>query len=136
MLNTPCGNSMLLFYSRKLAYYNLSIYESNTKNGHCYRWSEPDEKRGSNEITSIIFIYLKTIDEIGNFHDIALYCDSCPGQNKNHVDLSMLRYFLSNTKNINSITINYLLPGHTYMPVDSVHACIEKNLKRKTVVSF
>lgn len=31
VLNTPCGNSMLLFYSRKLAYYNLGIYESNTK---------------------------------------------------------------------------------------------------------
>jgi len=55
---------ILLFYSRKLAYYNLSIYESNTKNGHCYLWSEPDGKRGSNEIASIIFKYLKTIDEL------------------------------------------------------------------------
>lgn len=36
VLNTPWGNSMLLFYSRKLAYYNLSIYESKTKNGYCY----------------------------------------------------------------------------------------------------
>ncbi|KAE9543380.1 hypothetical protein AGLY_002180 [Aphis glycines] len=133
VLNTPCGNSMLLFYSRKLAYYNLSIYKSNTKNGHCYLWSEPEVKRGSNEIASILFKYLKTIDETGTFQEIALYCDSCPEQNKNHVVLSMLRYFQLISKNINSLTINYLLPGHTYMPVDSMHACIEKYLKRKTV---
>lgn len=133
VLNTPWGNSMLLFYSRKLAYYNLSIYESKTKAGHCYLWSEVDGKRGANEICSILYDYLKSIDDKGLFQEIALYCDSCPGQNKNHFMLAMLHHFLSSSKNIKYLTINYLLPGHTYMPVDSVHACIDKNIKKKTV---
>jgi len=133
VLNTPWGNSMLLFYSRKLAYYNLSIYESKTKAGHCYLWSEVDGKRGANEICSILYDYLKSIDDKGLFQEIALYCDNCPGQNKNHFMLSMLHYFISSSKNIKCLTIKYLLPGHTYMPVDSVHACIDKNIKKTTV---
>lgn len=125
---------MLLFYSRKLAFYNLSIYESNSKAGYCYLWSEVDGCRGSNEIISILFLYLNSVDESKVVNDIALYCDSCPGQNKNHKVLSMLHYFLSKcSKNIKTITINYLLPGHTYMPVDSIHACIDKNVKKKVI---
>lgn len=80
---------MLLFYSRKLSYYNLSIYESKTKNGYCYLWSEIDGQRGSNEISSIIFKYLKSIDMKGNVEEISFYCGNCPGQNKNNM-LSML----------------------------------------------
>ncbi|CAI6374065.1 unnamed protein product [Macrosiphum euphorbiae] len=134
VLNTPWGNSMLLFYSRKLAYYNLSIYESKTKNGYCYLWSEVDGQRGSNEISSILFKYLKSIDMKGNVYEIAFYCDNCPGQNKNHNMLSMLRHFLLKyAENIKIITINYLLAGHSYMPVDSIHACIDKNIKKKTI---
>lgn len=122
---------MLLFYSRKLAYYSLSIYESKTKAGHCYLWSEVDGKGGADEICSILYEYLKSIGDKGLFQEIALYCDSCPGQNKNHFMLSMLHHFLSCSINIKCLTINYLLPGHTYMPV--VHACIDKNIKKKTV---
>lgn len=135
VLNTPAGNSMLLYYSRKLAYYNLSVYESNSKAGFCYLWSEVDGLRGSNEISSIIFSYLKSVDERSPIiQDIAFYCDSCPGQNKNHKMISMLHYFLVRcSTNIKTITINYLLPGHTYMPVDSIHACIEKNIKKKII---
>ncbi|KAL4144126.1 hypothetical protein QTP88_006354 [Uroleucon formosanum] len=133
VLNTPWGNSMLLFYSRKLAYYNFSIYESKIKAGHCYLWFEVDGKGGANEICSILYDYLKSIGDKGLFQEIALYCDSCPGQNKIHFMLGMLHHFLSNSKNIKCLTINYLLPGHTYLPVDSVHACIDKNIKKKTV---
>lgn len=36
VLNTPHGNNMLLFYSRKYAVYNLCFYESITRNGFCF----------------------------------------------------------------------------------------------------
>lgn len=93
VLNTPWGSSMLLFYSRKLEYNNLSIYESETKNGYCYLWPEIDVQRESNEISSIIFKYLISIGTKGNIHEIAFYFNNCPGQNKNHNMLSMLHHF-------------------------------------------
>lgn len=45
----------------------------------------------------------------------------------------MLRYFLDSAMNINEISITYLIVGHTYMPVDSMHAVIEKSIKNKIV---
>lgn len=79
-----------------------------------------------------IFKYLKNIDMKGNVHKIAFYCDNCPGQNKNHNMLSMLHHFLLKCmKNIKIITINYLFADHSYMPVDSIHAYMDKNILKK-----
>jgi len=46
ILNTPHGDSMLLFYSRKYTMYNETFYESGTRNGYCYVWGEQDGLRG------------------------------------------------------------------------------------------
>jgi len=55
VLNIPRGNSILLFYSRKLA--KLSIYKSKTKVSYCYLWSEEvDGKQEANETSSIYMI--------------------------------------------------------------------------------
>ena len=40
---------------------------------------------------------------------------------------------LQKCKSIISIQINYLLPGHTYMPVDSMHAVIEKSVENTII---
>lgn len=39
------------------------------------------------------------------------------------------------SKNLQVIQINFLLPGHTYMPADSMHATIEREVKRMIVWS-
>ncbi|XP_062532904.1 uncharacterized protein LOC134201685 isoform X1 [Bombyx mori] len=133
VLNTPHGESMLLYYTRKFSVYNLTIYESNTQLGICNTWTEADAKRGANEIATCLLAYLKDVDKRGYVKQVILYCDSCFGQNKNKSILAMLRYALTICENINNIQINYLIPGHTYMPVDSMHATIENSLK-KTIV--
>lgn len=97
-------------------------------------WGECDAKRGANEIASCLYSYLKSVDERG-IKNILFYCDSCPGQNKNKTILTVLNYFLMKSKHLEVIQINYLLPGHTYMPVDSVHATIEREVKKITVWS-
>lgn len=90
----------------------------------------------SKELMKLVLLYriilFESVDDKGLFKEISLYCDSCPGQNKNHFMLSMLHHFVSSLKNIRCLTINYFLLVHTYMPVDSVDACIDKNIKKKT----
>ncbi|CAG9790380.1 unnamed protein product [Diatraea saccharalis] len=134
VLNTPHGESMLLYYSRKYAVYNCTFYESQTKIGHCYIWGESDGKRGGNEIATCIYKFLLKIDE-RPIRNVLFYCDSCPRQNKNKIVLTAIHYFLQNSNNIEVVQINYLLPGHTYMPVDSMHAVIEREVKRIIVWS-
>lgn len=45
----------------------------------------------------------------------------------------MIKYFLQESKYIKWISITYLIAGHTYMPVDSMHALIEKSIKNQTI---
>ncbi|XP_022835000.1 uncharacterized protein LOC111362540 [Spodoptera litura] len=133
VLNTPHGKSVTLYYSRKYAYYNESIYESGTRNGYCYVWGESQGKRGCNEIVTVLFNYLNMLDQKGTHTIVNLYSDSCAGQNRNRAMISMLIYFLKTAKNITQIKITYLLPGHTMMPVDSIHSTIESFVRNRTV---
>ncbi|KAK5639730.1 hypothetical protein RI129_010541 [Pyrocoelia pectoralis] len=134
VLNTPHGDNMLLYYSRKYAVFNETVYESGTRNGICFLWGESDGNRGSNEICSIIFKYLESLDGKTTLKHVSLYCDSCSGQNRNRAMLAMLQQFVHvYAKNLESIKIVFLLPGHTYMPVDSVHATIERFVRKRIV---
>lgn len=45
----------------------------------------------------------------------------------------MLRIFLNTSINIEEIEITFLIVGHTYMPVDSMHGVIEKSVKNKII---
>lgn len=132
VLATPYGESMQLYYSRKYAVFNFTVYESGTQNGYCYIWGEADGKRGSCEIATCLYNYLKELDNRG-VNTLLLYCDNCTGQNKNKVIFSMFKHFLEQSKNLKVIQINYLLAGHTYMPVDSMHAVIEREVRKLIV---
>ncbi|KAJ8880632.1 hypothetical protein PR048_017102 [Dryococelus australis] len=79
VLNTPHGDNMLLYYSRK---YNFTVYENNTRKVYCYC----DGNRGANEIASLLYMYIIKVDAEKTTTNLSLYCDSCPGQNKNHHD--------------------------------------------------
>jgi hypothetical protein len=75
--------------------------------------------------------YLTIVDEYSYVQSISLFCDSCSGQNKNNQLLVVLFWFMqTKSKNIKFLCITFLQPGHTYLPVDSVHSIIESNLKK------
>ncbi|KAH1021727.1 hypothetical protein HUJ04_011211 [Dendroctonus ponderosae] len=133
VLGTPHGQNMLYGFSRKYAVYNFTIYESKTKNAFCYVWEEKDGKRGVNEICTHLHNYLLKIDEEKKYRKVLFYCDNCPGQNKNKILLTMLLHFVRVSQSIEEVIITYLVAGHTYMPVDSVHAVIEKYVSKLNV---
>jgi hypothetical protein len=131
VLTTPHGDSFLLGFSRKYAVYNFTVYETGTRNGYCYVWEERNAQRGGNEICTCLFMYLQNVDQQKNqVCHLSLYCDNCMGQNKNRQMLAMIQHFLSLSKKIRTVSITYLVPGHTYMPVDSMHAVIEKSIQK------
>ena len=47
---------------RKLCCYNLSVYSAGDKKGTCFLWSEIEGKRGSNEISTCLSLYLSNWD--------------------------------------------------------------------------
>ena len=133
VLNTPYGDSVLLFYSRKYAVYNFSLYESVTRRGFCFLWGEAEAKRGASEISTCLYRWLTSVDKLELAKTVILYCDCCSGQNRNRTVLAMLRYALVNCNYIDAVQLKFLLPGHTYMPVDSIHATVEHFVRKRIV---
>lgn len=62
--------------------YNFTIYESFRQNGYCYFWEEQHGKRGSNEIASNLYEYLRMVDQLESIKEIKFFCDNCTGQKK------------------------------------------------------
>lgn len=64
VLNTPKGAAGLFFYLRKLALYNLTVYNLGNQDVDAYLWDETQGKRGSIEIATCIFKYITSHPEI------------------------------------------------------------------------
>lgn len=69
VLNTSYGDSILLFYKRKLAVYTAVIYENDTGNVYCFYWYESQDNRGANEIATILSKYIIKFDERRNYYN-------------------------------------------------------------------
>ncbi|XP_074658224.1 uncharacterized protein LOC141911149 [Tubulanus polymorphus] len=125
----PKTNRSEIFYSRRLSCYNFTISDVNSKHCECFLWHEGIAGRGSNEIASCVYQYLKRIDANSVRH-VFLFADGCSGQNKNSILPCMLLYFVQNSVNVQSITIRYFEPHHGQNEGDAVHSCVERAIKR------
>lgn len=47
--------------------------------------------------------------------------------------IGMLNKFINKAKYVTSVKITYLVPGHTYMPVDAINSTTDNFLKNRTV---
>jgi len=70
------------------------VYESGTQNSYGYLWGESTGQRGANEIVTCVFKYLYDLDKRNTYSSIALYYDSCSGQNKNRAMMAMIQHSL------------------------------------------
>lgn len=134
VLHMPTSNVSLLYYLRKLNVYNATIYEARTPNdGLCYLWSEVDGKKGSDEVGTALFLWIKRLPT--TVTEISIFSDTCGGQNRNQY-LLCLQLYLVQTTHIEIIEHKYLESGHTHMEVDSIHSAIENQMRLMPVFSM
>lgn len=72
-----CGPA---FYCRKICFYNFGLHDCTNSKGHMFLWGEETGHRGSDEMCSALIKFITTKPEIEN---LVVFCDNCPGQNKN-----------------------------------------------------
>ncbi|CAH1163388.1 unnamed protein product [Phaedon cochleariae] len=130
ILSTPMSEVSLFYYKRKLAVYNLTIFDVGKSEGFCYIWDETIAKKGANEVSSAVFMFIEMKVKDG-FNNFIFYSDNCGGQNRNRIVFCMYAYAAAKF-NID-ITHIFLEVGHTQNEGDSMHALIERRKKNQTV---
>lgn len=118
----PSSNAKAIFYKRRLAVYNLTVYNVGTKEATCFMWHEGMAGRGSDEVASCLYMYFRQHCDGKPF---VLMSDTCGGQNRN-VNISAMLLYSVQSLDIPKIDHCYFEPGHSMMECDSVHAHIER----------
>ena len=117
-----------VYYKRLLSSYNFVIvdltrHHFDKPSAHCYLWDEMNGNRGSNEIASCLFDFCNRAAEAG-VQFIDFFSDNCGGQNRNRLVAAMLHHVVQATQ-LEEITVNYLVKGHTENQADTIHSMVE-----------
>ena len=136
VMDCPQTNVGDTFYKRLLSVYNFVVVDVTADDGdemeaHCYVWAETDGNRGTNEICSNLQEFCKVMAARG-VKTIHFICDGCGGQQRNTLLAAMMHHIV-NTLDIQTITVYFLIKGHTENEADTVHSTIERDKKKKKV---
>ena len=89
--------------------------------------------KGSNEINSCLLKWIE-LNKSDGFKDLVIFADNCAGQNKNiYVVLNCLR--LLQLGDLDSIKIEFMVAGHSYMPCDRAFGSIEQKIRKQTIIN-
>ena len=96
----------------------------------CFTWHEGYGNRGANVIGSFLWHYLENVCAKASTNlDVVFYSDNCMRKNKNRCIFVLYIHAVSALENINSITHNFFIKGHTQNEGDAVHSLIERAIK-------
>lgn len=104
VISLPQSRESLVFYKRRFHLFNLTLYELVSKECYCSVWDETASCRGSSEISTCVLRYLNLCDHQKR-RTVHLFCDGCPGQNKNSIIASMLIYFMFRSRYVFVVVI-------------------------------
>ncbi|CAK1586739.1 unnamed protein product [Parnassius mnemosyne] len=132
-LPLPYLNTGEVYYLRQLQMLNFGIH-AYTKEGEkvlMNMWPEHCGARGSQEIMSSLHYFLE--DSVPDtVKSLCFFSDCCSGQNRNWNVLHFMMFLVNKSPYLESITMHYLVSGHTYLPNDTDFSFISRELKKKT----
>lgn len=129
VLSCPMLKASAVYCRTKLCVHNCTSFDVSSKDVCCYVWNESKRGLSANEYASCLLDYLSGF--VNDYDTFLIYSDGCTAQNHIVTLYSMLSYFLMK----NNVTINQkaLEKGHTQTEVDSVHSCIEREIKNNKI---
>ncbi|CAG4939248.1 unnamed protein product [Parnassius apollo] len=132
-LPLPYLNTGEVYYLRQLQMLNFGIHAC-TKEGEkvlMNKWPEHCGARGSKEIMSSLHYFLE--DSVPDtVKSLCFFSDCCSGQNRNWNVLHFMMFLVNKSPYLETITMHYLVSGHTYLPNDTDFSFISRELKKKT----
>lgn len=130
VLTTPFAGDAQIYYLRKLSAYNFTIYESASHRGHCYIWDETEGGRGSNEVSTCLLMFIKSLPPVVTH--LSTFSDTCGGQNRNQFICAAMIH-ATRTTQMETIDLKYMESGHSYLEADSMHSTIERAKRHQKI---
>ncbi|RUS71872.1 hypothetical protein EGW08_020363 [Elysia chlorotica] len=96
--NFQCPNISTndVYYKRQLSLFTFNVHDLGTGEVHLFPYDETVGRKGANDMASMLLFLFNEILPKEVTH-LQLFCDSCPGQNKNWTMLRFL-HFMVHTK--------------------------------------
>ena len=129
VLLSPYGQTSDFYYSRRLKNHNFTITEIDNMNTCCYLWHEGECNKGSCEIATSLYEFVKRKKDASRFF---FFSDASGGQNRNRFVLVMFSLAVK-TFGLDFIDITFLVSGHSQNENDTANLTIEKNYHQKTI---
>lgn len=124
----PRVPTSISYYKRQLNLYNFGIHIGSSGKGKMNLWTEDEASKGTQEVGSCLKLHIDSITR--PIKKLILWSDSCGGQNRSIKLVLMMMYILDNHETLESISLRYLLSGHSFLPNDTEFGEIETALKR------
>lgn len=122
-----------VFFSRQLWYYIFGVHDLATNDASIYTYYEGQCKKGSSDVISMLFHYLKNLD---CNRKLVLLSDGCPGQNKNYAMVHFLYTLVHSLDMFDCIKYIFPVRGHSFLPNDQDFALIEKKKRKRGIVEL
>lgn len=123
------------FFTSRMIVFNetfASMKKHKDSTHFCILWYEAMAARRAEDVSSA---FIKLLDLNRDALDIIIWLDNCGAQNKNWILFSSLMLYVNDDAcSVNSVTLKYLLTGHTYNAADGLHGKIEQRLKKTATV--
>nr|CAI5818017.1 unnamed protein product [Callosobruchus analis] len=106
VIHLPKSNDSGVFYKKRLAGFNFTVCNLDAKDCFCYTWSEIDSRKGSCEIATCVYKFLQHYGD-NRAQTAHLFSDGCAGYNKNSIVAANLLYFVTNSKNVQQVSLKF-----------------------------
>lgn len=117
-----------VYFKRQLSLYNFNIHTLSTGVSVFYAYPQTVARKGADEVVSMLHHFITTVLNPAVRH-LEIFCDSCPGQNKNYTMLRYLHYIIHQINRLDFIRITFPIRGHSYMECDKNMGLINKKAK-------
>lgn len=116
-LCTPNISTNDVYYKHQLSFYLFNIHTLSTQESVFYTYDESVGKKGSDEVTSMLYDFICNIMRPQVRH-LTIFCDSCAGQNKNFTLFRFAYYVVHVIGRLDSLKMVFPVRGHSYMECD------------------
>ncbi|RUS69503.1 hypothetical protein EGW08_022732 [Elysia chlorotica] len=131
--NLSCPNISTndAYYRRQLSLHTFNVHSLSDDKVHLFTYDETVAKKGADEVCSMLLYYFNNVVS-AEVSTLELFCDSCPGQNKNWTMLRFLHHLVVHQQKFTKIRINFPIRGHSYMECDRDMAVINQKATVET----